>query len=421
MPTLFRSSRRAEEFDRRVQERAVGTPTKRVVDDAATERLVGLAQLLRERGAADAAAVPRDAFAADLRERLMAEAATALTPGAAGLALPARTRGKRERRLVAIASAAVLLGGTAGMATAAQNALPGEALYPIKRGIEKAEVRLSMSPTGQGRDLLHQATDRLGEAQGLIEADSPTGTPQVPHTLRSFTSQAEEGSELLMSSYEDSRDPAAVATVRDFAASALRQLRAMESTAPPEARGDLRDAALALRDIDARAVLLCDTCSDLPALAMPPLFLASAEADRALRRVEAARPDNSHPVVAAKQDVRRAAVGSAAGPDRTSGGRTSTGNGTRGTVPGTGSVPGAGTVPGTGSGSGSGAVPPVPAAPKAPAPTADIPLPKLNVTPGPTPRVSVSADVDPGTITDGLGDAIETILPDPVTGGLLGQ
>ena len=285
MPTLFRSSRRAEEFDRRVQERAVGTPTKRVVDDAATERLVGLAQLLRERGAADAAAVPRDAFAADLRERLMAEAATALTPGAAGLALPARTRGKRERRLVAIASAAVLLGGTAGMATAAQNALPGEALYPIKRGIEKAEVRLSMSPTGQGRDLLHQATDRLGEAQGLIEADSPTGTPQVPHTLRSFTSQAEEGSELLMSSYEDSRDPAAVATVRDFAASALRQLRAMESTAPPEARGDLRDAALALRDIDARAVRLCDTCSDLPALAMPPLFLASAEADRALRRV----------------------------------------------------------------------------------------------------------------------------------------
>ena len=33
----------------------------------------------------------------------------------------------------------------------------------------------------------------------------------------------------------------------------------------------------------------------------------------------------------------------------------------------------------------------------------------------------MSADVDPGTITDGLGDAIETILPDPVTGGLLGQ
>ena len=56
---------------------------------------------------------------------------------------PVRTRGKRERRLVAVASAAVLLGGTAGMATAAQNALPGEALYPIKRGIEKAEAGLS--------------------------------------------------------------------------------------------------------------------------------------------------------------------------------------------------------------------------------------------------------------------------------------
>ena len=418
MTTLFRSSRRAEEFARRVEERAVGTATGRVVDDAATERLVGLAQLLRERGAADAAAVPRDAFAADLRERLMAEAATVLTPGAAGLALPARTRGKRERRLVAIASAAVLLGGTAGMATAAQSALPGEALYPIKRGIEKAEVRLSMSPTGQGRDLLHQATDRLGEAQGLIEADSPTGTPQVPHTLRSFTSQAEEGSDLLMSSYEDSRDPAD----RRHRAR-LRRLR------PPAAPGDgVHGTARGARR-PARRRLGAARHRRPRHTAVRHLFRPAGPGDAA--RVPGRRPRRIAPCgVSRRSDPttatpwsRPSRTSGARPPDRrqvppaTTGGRASTGNGTRGTVPGTGTVPGAG----SGTGSGSGAVPPVTAAPKAPAPTAGIPLPKLNVTPGPTPQVPVSADVDPGAITDGLGDAIETILPDPVTGGLLGQ
>ncbi len=129
----------------------------------------------------------------------------------------------------------------------------------------------------------------------------------MPGTLSAFTRQAQQGSDLLMSSYADSRDPETVATVREFAATALRRIEAMDATAPPEAQGDLRAAALALRDIDARASELCDTCADLPALAVPKVFLASAEVDRAMRRFAAAQPDNSHPVVAAKQDVRRAA------------------------------------------------------------------------------------------------------------------
>ena len=89
MTTLFRS-RRAEEFAARVD----GSGTPRATDPG-TERLVGVAELLRVRGTGDLRATPRDAFAAELRERLMAEAATVLTPQHAALALPARTRGKR--------------------------------------------------------------------------------------------------------------------------------------------------------------------------------------------------------------------------------------------------------------------------------------------------------------------------------------
>ena len=97
---------------------------------------------------------------------------------------------------MAVASAAVLIGGTAGMATAAQHSLPGEALYPVKRGIEKAELGLSMSSAGRGRDLLHQASDRLDEAQGLVDQGSATGTPRVPDTVAAFTASARDGRHL---------------------------------------------------------------------------------------------------------------------------------------------------------------------------------------------------------------------------------
>jgi hypothetical protein len=164
MTSLFRTRQRAEEFSARVDGSVVGHADGA---DAETERLVGVVRTLRAQVATDAA-TPRDAFVTDLRARLMAEAESVLTEQDVGPALPARTRGKRERRLVAVATAAVLLGGSAGIATAARDALPGQALYPIKRGIEQADVRLSTSPAARGGDLLQQATGRLDEVQGLI-------------------------------------------------------------------------------------------------------------------------------------------------------------------------------------------------------------------------------------------------------------
>jgi len=215
----------------------------------------------------------------------------------------------------------------------------------------------------------------------------------VPDTVASFTTSARDGSNILLASYAESRDPKTVASVRAFTAAALAQVSALSQSAPADAQPGLRDAAIALRDIDAQATRLCDTCSDLPALSVPPMFLASAEVDRAMQRFQAAQPDNSHPVVAAKQDVRKAQAqrrGTASGSKPASGGH--------------GSVD-----------------PVVPDAPEvSAAPTPKSPLAGL---PGAdsTPKVQVTADVDIKKITDGLGDTVETILPDPGTGtgGLL--
>src|SRR4029078_12996002 len=96
---------------------------------------------------------------------------------------------------------AILMGGTAGMASAAQESLPGQALYPVKRGLEKAAVPLSGSPVDRGRELLSQASGRLDEVQGLMDK-GPSERVQIPGTIETFNQQASEGADLLISSYQ---------------------------------------------------------------------------------------------------------------------------------------------------------------------------------------------------------------------------
>lgn len=298
MTALFRERRRAEEFAAAVEGRS------RAVSEE-LRPLVSVATALREEHPLEAA--PRPEFAAELRALLMAEAERTFSPGAP-LVLAPRQHGPRERRLAVAASVAVLLGGSAGMAAAAQGALPGEALYPIKRGIEQAEAGLSVSTAGRGQDLLRQADGRLAEVEGLL-AGSPTAAPQVPGTIQDFIAQAQEGAELMLASFEETSDPATVVAVREFAATSIEMLQEIARTAPPESQDELAAAAMTLKEIDARAAELCSSCGDdLPDLQVPGVFLAAAEVDRAFALVAEQRMlDNSHPVVADKRLVKRVA------------------------------------------------------------------------------------------------------------------
>lgn len=405
MTALFSARRRADELAS-----ALDNPHRDV--DAELRELVGVVGTLRRAVADDPAATPRADFAADLRARLMAEAADVLEPGSS-LVLPARPTGRRERRLVAAAAAFVLVGGTAGMAAASSGALPGDPLYPVKRGIERAEAGLSVSKAGKGRDLLHQASGRLTEVEGLLAADRLGGEPRVPVALDDFVAQAREGSELLLDSFRDDRDPARVTDVRTFTAAALSDLEDLAATAPASVQPDLRAAALALRDIDVQASRLCDTCAaGTPTLDLPAVFLVAAEVDRALDRLDAGALDNSHPFVVPKSLVpagrgddgkRKPAAGDDGQDGDGTGGTPSTP-----TLPGTPSLPGGGGSGGSGGGGGGTG--------------GDLTQPggALQDT---VDGVGGALDDTVGSITDGLTGVVETVLPDPIpdgsTGGLL--
>jgi len=307
MISLTSATKRAEEF-------AAAVDGRTTQDDLRAEltELVDVVGALR----ATAAPAPRPDFVASLREQLLAEASTALTRDAS-LTLPPRTKGSRERRLAVAATAFVLVGGTAGMAAAAQNALPGEALYPIKRGIESAQADLSRGQESKGQQLLEQADSRLTEVQGLLAEDA-TST-QVSTTLDTFVAQASEGSELLLGSFADEQDAATVDDVRDFTAAAMDSLEGLSALAPADLHSEFAEAAATLQQIDEEATAACTRCAEArPALLVPAAFAGgAAEAKRALAELAGARINNDHPTIGG---IAQPDTGDAkSGPDKGSG------------------------------------------------------------------------------------------------------
>ncbi|GAB3195504.1 hypothetical protein GCM10027062_02640 [Nocardioides hungaricus] len=263
----FRAQRRADEFDALVEGLSTIDPT--AGRDADLLELVGALRATPEIHA-------RPEFVADLRVRLMAEAATALVPAdLSRLRLPER-RPRRERRLAAVVGGIAIVGATTSVAVAAQSALPGDTLYPIKRAIEGAHTGLSVGEGSKGTTALANAANRLAEVEALTGQDGVADDLRIAQTLNDFTDQATQASDLLLSDYASSGDGSSIAALRDFSSTSLDQLAALEPLVPADARDELIRAAQVLQTIDAEAAQRCPTCGGAPIDSIPPV-LVSAE------------------------------------------------------------------------------------------------------------------------------------------------
>ena len=198
----FSARRRAEEFD---------AALSRPLTERDAQNFAELLAVVRDLRAIPEP-TPRAEFVSDLRLRLMAEADTALLPQAARpltaveqrLVLPARSY-RRDRRLATVLGAAALIGATTSMAVAAQTALPGESLYPVKRAIENAQTGIARGDAAKGEVLLANARGRLDEVRDLAERGSPASVSAVESTLEAFSDQAGEASDLLLAAYDRDR------------------------------------------------------------------------------------------------------------------------------------------------------------------------------------------------------------------------
>lgn len=294
MTPPFPANRSAEEFAR-----VIDGPARTDVADRYSD-LVRTVTLLRTHPQP----VPRPEFAADLRTRLMAAADVALLPTSPAPRRVARSLGWRERYIGAAAASLVLVGSATGIAVAAQGALPGDTLYPVKRGIEHVEVKMSTNDSARGQELLNQANTRLAEVRALVaNPDNAQSATLIKQTLDSFTASADQGSGLLFTTFQGQGNDHDIAAVRTFTSKNMATLASLASVSPTTATDALANAGATLEDIDQQARVLCIACSDAAPVSLPQtLFsLTSLQSLQSLVTLPTARADKAAELAAAAE------------------------------------------------------------------------------------------------------------------------
>ncbi|WP_404815294.1 DUF5667 domain-containing protein [Streptomyces thermolineatus] len=259
MITNATAHRRAAAFARaledrgadRAEEKAAEPPARAATDgpEAERDRMVALAEAL--------GSVPAPELAAEVktvqRARLVAAMEAAFAEGAfesdgtvpeqrggRDVRRPAglhryRPRTRWGRRLAAGGlSVGVAASAFGGMAVASADALPGDTLYGLKRGMEDLRLDLADDGTDRGRLHLDLASTRMQEARRLMdrarvgELDDES-VQEVGRTLTNMHDEAAEGHRLLSDAYR-----------RDGSLKPIESLSAF-STVQSGAWADLRD------------------------------------------------------------------------------------------------------------------------------------------------------------------------------------
>lgn len=251
-------------------------------DDGLAE-LVGVSRQLEVLGPL---AAPRPEFRVSTRAKLLRRAAEELGAGAAiertvplvpdertvrlstgaGLAPLDAVRGRlgttrtRAALLAGVAAGAVAL---SGMSTASGGAMPGDALYGVKRSTEKAQLALAGSDLGRGQLYLEFARTRLAEA-GAVRND-----PQAfSDVLDDMDGETLLGVRLLTTAAVGQHDTAALGRVGVFADNQTHDLGGLSKdlTAPVAKEAAARSTSV-LWDVRKR---VHDLSAKLPCLGDQP-------------------------------------------------------------------------------------------------------------------------------------------------------
>ena len=299
----------------------------------------GLADLVAlARALAPVEHTPDDAFRAALRERLVTEAAARVPAPVVPAARARPSAPSRLRQLVATVAVASVVAGV-GAAAASTRALPGDALYGLKRQIESAQLALARGDLGHGRELLEQADARLTEAERLTageDGNDPATRALVEQALREMAADVTAGAADLTEAYQETGDRQAMILLDRFVLDQRERLQDLLGLLDPSLRPLARTLVDQLAQLDAQAAAVTGGT----ALA-PHALTADGDGWAVSRRVDATR---------AAADGATAPVGTAL---------EAVGDVTGGSVGGvTGGTVGGGTSPGgsTGSTSGGGVV-----------------------------------------------------------------
>jgi Domain of unknown function (DUF5667) len=274
MSDLNRARARAETFAHAVDHGP--RHSSRLSDDPELTTAVELVGRLRTAGAV----APRPEFTAELRHRLLEQAAAraAKTPtvvrsspdsweepppreddDASVTVIRHHHRHGRRIRLVASTAALVLLGGGIGSAAAAQQAMPGDTLYGVKRSIENVSTQVSVGDNSRGRRDLEHAMTRLAEVSALVESSGNIAT--VNSTLNTFSTQARRGVSRLVASYQQDSDITSITAIATFITSARQAIGELAPKLPPASLKAAVEALATIEQLSQHTVAACPKCA----------------------------------------------------------------------------------------------------------------------------------------------------------------
>ncbi|GHH57817.1 DUF5667 domain-containing protein [Streptomyces umbrinus] len=115
----------------------------------------------------------------------------------------------------------VAAGAFSGVAAASSDALPGDSLYGLKRGMEDLKLGMADGEGDRGRLYLDQASTRLSEARRLMERGRSgpldhESLGEIRRALSGMQHDASEGHRLLHEAYE--RDPESLGPIQALSA-----------------------------------------------------------------------------------------------------------------------------------------------------------------------------------------------------------
>ncbi|MEU7566645.1 DUF5667 domain-containing protein [Streptomyces fradiae] len=146
----------------------------------------------------------------------------------------------------------VAAGAFSGVAAASSDALPGDSLYGLKRGMEDLRLGLADDEADRGEIHLAHASTRLSEARRLLERGRAgdldhESLGEIRRTLTGMQQDVAEGHRLLRLAYERDGAIGPMATLDSFARSHRGTWDGLRAKLPPQLT-DVRDRVTSVFD-----------------------------------------------------------------------------------------------------------------------------------------------------------------------------
>ena len=217
--------------------------------------------------ALEGSAAPPPTFAGklDLRAALIEAAREQQAPAPTLLArmrgsvAHATTRWRYSMRLAAATGASAMALSSGGVALAAQQALPGDALYGVKLALEDVGLLFVGDQAERGVTQLANAGERLAEAQRSADAQNMAGAARA---LREADSAARAGARDIIEASQERGDPALLEHLITFSAEQRKRLTALLPLLSGDAEMAANDVMVALNRMDQRVAVLGGSCAD---------------------------------------------------------------------------------------------------------------------------------------------------------------